>query len=296
MTGTGLQARFSGFRIFDRAFRPKTHFWIYGLRHNPFNRIWVASGDLFESHLVDLARPPHDHERLALCLINAFFQAALRGETAYAGYMEGAVLPQSLSDLEIHAQHSTEPRVVLDNFGDADEQVPLANEPLDKLTNSQGQPITADPSLNPFEDVEHTTIAHSPHDTKSTELGWNVPQTTYRSASSGAGGGTADVVGLRIGQFYQDDALNPIATPADAFVVISDGVHEATVRIGAVASVPYPDSAPRVLCPMRTVRVPLDAFLAVEPALDLGNIQSVTLRFTARLSGHLLVDDLEIGR
>jgi hypothetical protein len=296
MTGTGLQARFSGFRIYDRAFRPKTHFWIYRLRHNPFNRMWVASGDNYEQHLADLALPPDDHERLARCLINAFFQDALRDDRAYAGYMEGIVLPRSLANLEVYAQHSTEPRVVLDNFGDADEQVPLTAQPLDKLTNSQNQAITVDPSVNPFEDVEHTAIANSPHSTKGAQLGWNVPQTAYSSSSLGIGGATDDVVGLRIGQFYQDDVLNPVATSADAFLVLSDGAREAAVRLGAVAPVPYPDSAPRVLCPMRTIRLPLDAFLAVEPALNIGSIQTVTLKFTGRPSGHVLVDDFEVGR
>ena len=47
---------------------------------------------------------------------------------------------------------------------------------------------------------------------------------------------------------------------------------------------------------MRTVRLPLDAFQAVNPALNLGDIRSVTLRFMARPSGHLLVDDFEFSQ
>jgi dienelactone hydrolase len=35
---------FNGFRLSDRAWYPKTHAWIYGARHNPFNRKWVADG------------------------------------------------------------------------------------------------------------------------------------------------------------------------------------------------------------------------------------------------------------
>jgi hypothetical protein len=173
--------------------------------------------------------------------------------------------------------------------------VPIAAEALDKLVNTRGQGVSADPSVNPFEDVDHTALANSPHNTKGTELGWNAPQASYRSATGGAAGAPADLIALRIGQLYRDDVLNPIATNADAFIVLSDGVREAAVRLGAVAAVPYPDSAPFVLCPMRTVRLPLDAFQAVQPALDIGNIQSVTVRFAARPSGHVLVDDIEIG-
>jgi hypothetical protein len=294
MTGSDAAARFSGFRIYDRAWRPKTHFWVYGLRHNPFNRIWPTVGDTYEEHLVDIARPAGDHERLARCLINAFFQDALLGQTAYAGYMEGTIFPRSLTDFETHTQHSKDPRVVLDNFGDPDEQVPLAAEALSPATNSLGQAVSGDATLMPFDDVEHTAIARSPHNTKSVELGWS-DDAAYSTATGGLGGALTDVIAMRIGQFYQDDVLNPVAADSDAFVVLHDGANEAAVRLGAVAPLPYPDSAGVVLCPMRTVRVPLDAFKAVNPALNLANIQSVSLRFAARPSGHVLADDVEIG-
>jgi hypothetical protein len=62
-----------------------------------------------------------------------------------------------------------------------------------------------------------------------------------------------------------------------------------------VAQIPYPDTAGAVLSMMRTVRLPLDAFLAANPALNLGNIQSATLRFMARPTGHILADDFEFG-
>jgi hypothetical protein len=46
---TGPHAKFGGFQLYERAWRPKTHFWIRKARHNPFNRVWVADGDRFES-------------------------------------------------------------------------------------------------------------------------------------------------------------------------------------------------------------------------------------------------------
>ncbi|HJQ33112.1 MAG TPA: hypothetical protein VJ866_13070 [Pyrinomonadaceae bacterium] len=296
MTGTDAQAHFSGFRIYDRAWRPKTHFWIYGARHNPFNRVWVANGDTYESGWADLALPPQVHERIAKCLINAFFQDALLDQTAYAGYMEGMILPRSLSDLEIHTQHSKGPRTVLDNFGDADEEIPLAAQPLDKSTNSQSQAVNAGGAgLSLWDDVEHTAIAHSPHNTKGVQLGWNSPDATYLDNTGGISKSLTDVFALRVGQFYEDATLNPVAMPADLFVTLSDGTNEATVRLGAVAQVPYPDTAGNVLCPMRTVRLPLDAFRAANPALSVSNIQSVTLSLMGRATGNILADDCEFG-
>lgn len=296
MTGDDSEANFSGFRIYDRAWRPKTHFWIYGARHNPFNRDWVADGDTFEAGWADLALPPHVHERLAKCLINAFFQDALRGQGAYGRYMHGTIFPRSLYGLEIHTQHSRNPREVLDNFGDLDEQVPLAAAALDKTHNSQGQTVSATgASLGIWEDIEHVSLDNSPHNTKGVQLSWAAPNVLYRSNTGGLSAGLTEVFALRIGQFYEDPALNPEEQPVDLFVTLSDGANEATVRLGAVAQVPYPDSTGIVLCPMRTVRVPIDAFKAANPDFDPASIQRVTLKLTGRATGNILVDDLEFG-
>jgi len=288
--------QFNGFKIYDRAWRPKTHAWIYGARHNPFNRVWVADGDTFESGIADIALPPADHERIARCLINAFFQDALRGESAYAGYMEGTILPPSLRDLPIHLQHSREPRTVVDNFGDLDEQEPLAAEALDRTSNSLGQGADASGAgLGIWEDVDHTALARSPHETKGVELSWSEPDVTYTSDTGGLPVDIADVVALRVGQLYEDATLNAVDVVADLFVTLDDGADQATVRAGAVAPIPYPDTRANPLCPMRTIRIPADAFQAANPALSLGSIDRVTVRLAARPTGHILIDDLEIG-
>ncbi|MBM4441528.1 MAG: hypothetical protein FJ027_14030 [Candidatus Rokubacteria bacterium] len=297
VTGPNPNARFSGFRIYDRAWRPKSHFWIHGARHNPFNRRWLVSGDNFEQSIADVALDPAVHERIAQCLINAFFQDALRGQTAYAGYMEGTILPWRLAGLPIHTQHSRQPLFVLDNFGDLDEQAILAAEPLDKATNSRGAAVNAGGTgVTIWEDVDHTALAESPHESKGVELAWNVPNVDYTSATGGVAGAVTRVIAVRIAQFYEDAALNPAAAPADLFVTLGDGAQESTVRLGAVAQVPYPHTTGNELSVLRTVRLPLDAFLAANPAFSLATIQTVTLKLIGQPTGHLLVDDLEIGQ
>jgi hypothetical protein len=209
--------------------------------------------------------------------------------------MEGTILPHSLDALEIHAQHSREPRVVIDNFGDADDQVLLMVQPLEKTLNSLNEQIDSSlAGVVVWADVEHTAIVQSPHNTKGVELAWDTAEAWYRSATGGAAYAATEVLALRIGQFFPDPR-NPDALSSDAFVALSDGAHEAVVRLGAVAAIPFPDSAKHVLTPMRTVRLPLDAFQAANPALDLANIQSVTIRFMARPAGHVLADDIELG-
>ncbi len=294
MTGPDTQAIYSGFRIYDRAWRPKTLFWIYGARHNPFNREWLADINHFDVH--PLALPPDDHERIAKCLINAFFQDALLDQIRYAGYMEGIILPQSLLHLEIHTQHSQESRTVLDNFGDVDQQAHLGAQSLDKTTNSQGQQVrVSGRGLVQWEDVEHTSLAHSPHNTKGVQLAWNRPDVIYLSSTGGVSISLTDVFALRVGQFHEDAVLNPITMPIDLFVSLSDGLNEATLRLGSVAQVPYPDTRRFSLCPMRTMRLPLDAFQTANPALRLNSIQSISIRLTGRATGNILIDDIEFS-
>jgi len=294
MLGPDSVANQNGFRIYDRAWRPKTHFFVYGLRHNPFNRVWVVNGDTFETGLENIALPPQDHERITKCLVNAFFQNAFLGQAAYGGYMEGTTFPESLAPYHIHTQYSTLSRFVLDNFGDSDEQVPLPLGPLDKTRNRQQQSVTANGSgLIRWDIVEHTNIARSPHNTKGLQLSWGSPDVVYQSNTGGSSQSVTGVVAFRVAQFYPDAALNPDATPLDLFVALSDGSNEATVRLGAVAQVPFPDRSG--ICPMRTVRLPLDAFVAANPALDVTQIQSVALRLIGRDTGNILADDFELG-
>lgn len=296
VTGSDEDAHFSGFRIYDRAWRPKTHFFIHGIRHHPFNRNWVLAGDMGEQTIADDedTLQPAVHERIAKCLINAFFQDALFDTTPYAGYMHGTIFPRSLHGLKIHTQHSGEIIGVLDNFGDIDEEVAtLGAGALNKNKNSKGKTITVTGSgKSVWDDIEHTALDNSPHNTKSVWLSWTQPNVLYRSDTGGLSVGLTDVLSLRIAQFYQDDVLNPLDQPVDLFVVLSDGSHEAIVRLGAVAQIPYPVAG---LSVMRTVRIPVDAFKGANPAFNHNHIQSVTLWLAARPTGNILVDDLEFG-
>jgi hypothetical protein len=81
------------------------------------------------------------------------------------------------------------------------------------------------------------------------------------------------------------------------FVTLDDGGNQATVRAGAVAPIPYPDVQPASskVSPLRSVRIPLDAFTAANPAFDWNNIVRMNVALKARPSGRIFVDDLEIS-
>ena len=293
---------FNGFRLSDRAWYPKTHAWIYGARHNPFNRSWVADGDTYESGWADLALPPGEHETIAQCMINAFFQDALFNRTEYGGYMEGTILPQPLRHLEIHLQHRRQPIRVIDNYGDLDEQEGLAAEAIDKTTNTLTLAANAvGTGLVSWEDVDLVASpASSPHQGQAVDLAWNpslVADVIYTSDTGGIAANLTDVVAIRVSQFYEDAAVNTAGIAADLFVTLHDGAERATVRAGVIAPIPYPDVRPAAarLCPMRTIRLPIDAFTIVNRSFNPGNIVRISLDLTARPTGRILADDLELS-
>lgn len=294
---TGQSARFSGFRIYDHAQRPKTHFYIRKARHNPFNRRWIATGDHFESGIDTVALPHENHERIARCLINAFFLDSLLGKAEYAGYMEGTILPPSLREFKIYTQFSSDAhRKVIDNYGDADPQAGLGASAPNSAVNRLNLPAgAAGAGLGAYEVVDHKTLANSPHDTLGLHLSWKAPNVVYKTSLGGVGGGGADTLGLRVAQFFQDDQLNPPGLAADAILTVNDGNVEAAVRLGAVGDIPYPNVEGVPLTPMRTVRMPLDALQAANPALNIGALQSASVATMARWSGDTLIDDLELG-
>jgi hypothetical protein len=296
----GSVDEFNGFRLNDRAWYPKSHAWIYGARHNPFNRSWVADGDTFEAGWADIALPPSTHESIAICMINAFVQDVLRGRTDYRGYMEGTILPQPLRHLQVHIQHRRQPGTVIDNFGDLDEQEGFPAEAIDKSTNRLTLPANAaGAGLVNWEDVDLTASpSTSPHQGQATDLAWNPPTVAdviYTTETGGIAANSTDVVAVRVGQFFEDATVNPAEIATDLFVTLDDGAERATVRAGVIAPIPYVDPDGAKLCPMRTIRIPIDAFTIINRSFDPGNIVRISLDLTARPTGRIFVDDIEIS-
>ena len=258
-----------------------------------------------EATYADSALPAATHELVARCLINAFFQRSVMGRTDYAAYMEGTVLPSSLDHVAVHLQHSREPRVVIDNYGNADPQAGIPASALDGASNTLGLSVENLPagSLVPFEDIELIGLADSSHDTKGVRFAWAEPGARYRTSTIGSIPTPRGAVALRVAQFYDDQVANPPGVAADLFVRLEDSAgNEAFVRLGAASTIPYPDhdlsnnDGPDPLAMMRTVSLPADAFTAATPSLDMSDLTSVTLIMSARATGHLFADDIEFWR
>jgi len=217
------------------------------------------------------------------------------------------IQPPSVGDEEIHTHHAggvgpAGSRVV-DNFGDAEPALGIADDPsLDRTTNTRGLPVTAtEPALVRWEDVDHLQlgVVMSPYDTRGTRLAWTGAGASHTTSLGGVAARPTDALSIRAAQALVEgappDALSPIGRALDAFATLRDATGaKATVRLGASAALPAP--SPRAgICPMRTVRIPLDAFSAANPMLSLDRLDSLTIDLTARTPGDLLIDDVEIG-
>ena len=82
--------------------------------------------------------------------------------------------------------------------------------------------------------------------------------------------------------------------PGAQLVVTLDGTEYSAVASGAsveraTADVRY--AAAAGLCPMRTIRIPLDAFTAANPLFGPGVIQGISFGLNARPTGRIFIDD-----
>ena len=247
-----------------------------------------------EGLIVDQTLGLGEHQTIAKAFICSFFQDALHGDPRYAGYLEGPVSPRALQGFEVYTQHLGLDAVVVDDFGDADGLLGHPEEALDKLINRQSGDIDATGvGLAVWEDREFVDFPHAVHDTKGLDLAWSAPDVIYETDSNSVSLSGTSWVSVRVGQFYEDDVANLPGVALDLLVGLADSTREVVVRLGLVAEAPYPDVFRDPLVVLRTGRLPLDAFTALDPALDLGSIRHVRLLTAAKGIGHLLLDDIE---
>jgi dienelactone hydrolase len=294
---TGGSPRFGGPRLYDRAWRHRTLAWIDGARHTAWNSVWLGSGP-------DAPPGPlsgDEQQAVGRCLITAFFLDTLFGQSVYRGYLAGPNRSRGFGSARVYLAHQSSPVNVVEDCGDADEQLEHAGEqPPDKSLNRLGAPVAATGAgLDVWEDVSHVTLPRSVHDTTGVDLAWSTADVIYETGLDSLHAVPSDFLSINIAQRYDessdgepDETWNPIGQPIDLLAELDDGTERATVRLGAIAGVPYPLS-PWVYSVFRTLRLPLDAFAAVNPALRLGSLRYLRLRPT-RSTGRILFDDIEL--
>ena len=299
---TGERPSFGGFRLYDRAWRHRTLGYIEGAGHDEWNSVWVeqVSHPHPEGHQRPVALTPERQQQIGRELLTPFFLDTLLDQHAYRGYLAGPVRLRDPAGSLTLLQHQSPSVVVVDDFGDGDEQLRLDPQPPDKTVNRREEPVeAAGDGLELWEDREHVELARSVHDTRSADLAWDGRGVSYSSGLDAPPVVADGALTLRLAQHYDenggdpDERWNPAGRDLDLLVELDDGAHRSTVRLGSVRAVTHPLPGVEVYSVFQTVRLPLDAFAAARPALDVGALEAVRLRFVLRDTGRLLIDDIE---
>jgi acetyl esterase/lipase len=303
---TGDSPRFGGFRLYERAWRPRTHAFIDGAGHDAWNSVWLESGTGADP--IEPPEPwisPARQREAGRALLTAFFVDALSGQEPYRGYLAGPNRPQALDGLTVHVQHQVPSVVVVDDFGDGADQLGLdTEESRDQTVNRRGGDVAASGAgLRHWDEVDHVDLPRSMHGTYGVDLAWSDDDVVYRTGLDGvAARGVDDVVSLQMAQHYAenddgepDETWNPASVDLDLTVELDDGSEHAGVRLGIISFVAYPLPGGGPYSAYQTVRLPLDAFTAVNPQLDLNGLEQLRLRMNRRATGRLLVDDIEVA-
>ena len=164
---------------------------------------------------------------------------------------------------------------------------------VDAMFKATVSPDANGPGITIWEDVESVGAGTCVHNTKCVELAWNAPTGWYQQKGVLNISNPVKCLSFRIAQYFEDAALNEHDREIDLLVEASDGAQTATVRMGLIGTSPYPDDSRQTYSVFRSIRIPADAFDAVNPTINMGSINSVTLKLTGRATGHILVDDLE---
>jgi hypothetical protein len=297
----------TGFAIYDRASGAvKSMVFAYGAIHDRFNTVW-GDGDLSSWQIggtdASKAISADTHQKLALGYMTAFFRRHAFNETQWDGVFTGEWRPAAVDAaeggmLKTYHQYSGANRREIDAFEGA-------HSPTSWQTSTIGAGVTDDATLpmQPTEDNLWTVDVNSPHSTAGLLCQWNNLTDHLRfDVPVGQRDVSAfQAVSLRVTQ-KNGSASNPAGLSQDLYVTLKSGNGNArSIRAAAFDEIPYPFQRfhPEFTkSAMRTVRIPLTSYtIAVinTVPVDLTNIVSVTVDFSARTMGEVEVDSIEFS-
>jgi hypothetical protein len=294
----GSSAGVNPFFIYDHSRTPKAMIFIHHARHNGFNEVWSRPSEDNEASLPGVLSP-QEHQTIAKAYISAFFQDVIFGRTGYEIYLQGPARPPGLGGYSIHNQYQILSRNVVDNYGDADAQLGIAQKnPIKRETNTLNQAVTyTEPGMDVWFDADMRTVSHNPHDSRGGQLTWKTVDTYVNNVDTRDFSGFP-MLSIRLGQQYAPpNTLNPYQQGQDLLVKLKTTGGDATVRVGSITDLPFPDERPDSLtkAPLKTVRVPLGTFRAVNPSVRLDQVTGVELGFSSTPFGAISVDDVEFS-
>jgi dienelactone hydrolase len=310
------------FRLYDRASPPKAMIFVYGAMHNRFSTHpdWLGKiqcpprcEDSKDGRAI--SRPAHLDIAKGYSL--GFFELFFRNQQDHQFLFKRYGRPSTVAAaVELHHQVQDTTRKVVDDF-----ELPL----LDRANPLPPQ-LAANAKKNSLNlDVDQVNLATPSgldkplteaslrkrdldffwHETVGTMIAWDTAGAKYTTEVGGLDVSTFQVLSFRVTQRL-GSALNP--SPAglapgsvqDFSVSLIDSANRsASVAVSTITTIPFPykrfEKAAENKSALKTIRIPLSAFTAINGALDLKAIKTVAFELNRTPKGEVAVDDIEFS-
>ena len=275
----------TGFRLHDRAERPRHLIAVYGGNHNFFNDNWGSDGN------PTITRT--QQKNLAIAYVTPFFSNHLLGQQAHAELFSGYTIPPAVNAVGTTMIFSDQPERWVNLTVDDSQDIPAGatSNSLGVANTSSGVITFAEESLR------YVNSNHLTHDTDGLRVEWG-QDGGY--VSFGLGNKSFlwfDYLNFRVGQRYRSSGnKNPLNQSQDFTVTLhdADGHSSPAYPVSVYTQVPFTDHPvwyPKSI--MQTVRIPVRAFTANGSQLDIRKLSSIRFTYGRVNTGELIFDDVE---
>lgn len=294
--------RNSGFSIYDRSTNSteKSMSFVYRASHNGFitasypNHDYTDKYILYRSYLMDIV----PQQTIAKGYFNAFMRMHLKGESYWAPYFYGDIIPLSVREDEIYQQYQNmdnPPDKWLENFTN----FPNPTTEI-KLSGNLIESIPTQPfAFSDLVNFKSTTEPSSPHASKGIKVTWTTASNllSINVDKSGTNNMTKDAsmftyLSFRIGHIYNDTS-GYVYEDLSKIKVLLKGLNSTEVSSRLIEkTVPQPyvflENTKSIKSSMVTIRLPLVSF---NGTTDLSQVKYVEFEFPG--AGAVIMDDFE---
>jgi hypothetical protein len=290
--------RNSAFSIYDRSINSteKSMSFVYGATHNGFittNKDQNKNPNNLASVMLE-----GPQQAMAKGYFNAFMRRHLKGESYWAPYFYGDLIPLSVREDEIYQQYQNMENPLdkwienFTNFPNPTTDVKLSGSPIDSIPT---QPFAYGDLVN----FKSTIKSSSPHASKGIKVTWTTASNllSINVDKSGTNNLTKDVsmftyLSFRIGHIYNDTSGFTYEDLSQIKVLIK-GLNSTEVSFRTIEkTIPPPfvflDNTDFIKSSMVTIRLPLVSF---NGTTDLSQVKYVEFEFPG--AGAVIMDDFE---
>ena len=264
--------------------------WIYGANHFWFTESITCSCE----GNADISRQLH-HD-IAKGYMGGFLIRKLSNTPlGSAVFSDGPEMAPLTSQVPIHPMYKDPVRMVLDDF----EAFPSLS------VSSEGLSVAASLTSNSEGSFDNTSLTLY-HKTDGFVGGWSGGASGRWIVRLGVPGGFDSAAFTHLSAKFaarQTATLNPVGMDQDVSLLLADtDLDVATVPLSNFGNIPYPITHPGAgpfgpnfptKSVLRTTRVPLSAFAAANPALDLDSLLAAGWISNQTFQGEAMFDDLE---